>query len=138
MRRSRRGNWETRQHFVKRTEDGQDGICTKIGSCVYTPKRCYGARVALNLQWTAEKCFPPKALLLYRDQEWWERTGADEGLRKRNCEATVEYRHGTNVPMRRWESTIRGSLWSELEAGCHGQETEHNGTSLAGYLSPQY
>ena len=62
------------------------------------------ARVALNLQWTAEECFPPKAVLLQRDQEWWDRTGTDEGLRKRNCEATMEYRHGTNVPMRIWEA----------------------------------
>ena len=62
------------------------------------------AKVALNLQWSLEECFPLKALLLYRDQEWWERTQTDEGLGKRNCEVTRKYRHGTNVPMRRWEA----------------------------------
>ena len=102
---------------MKRTQDALDIICSKDET-----KRLHtrallrlhkGARVALDLQF--------KALLLFRDQEWWERTQADEGLRKRNCEATRKYRHGTNVPKRRWENTLREGLWSELEAERYGR-----------------
>ena len=93
---------------MKRTEDALDRICTKNEilriHIKALPRLHKWARGALNLHWTTDECFPLKAPLLYRDQEWWERTQADEGLRKRNCEATRKYRHGKNVPMRRWEA----------------------------------
>ena len=75
------------------------------------------ARVAVNLQCTKGECFPLKALLLCRDQEWWERTQADEGMRKRNHKATRKYRHGTNVPMRRLEALfveVFGVNWKRM------------------------
>ena len=103
-----------------------------MGSCVFTSKALLRlhkwASVALNLQWTAKECFTLKALLLYRDQEWWERTQADEGLGKRNCEATRKFRHGTNVAVRRCEAPfveVFGVNWKQTsmaEDGTHWHE----------------
>ena len=129
-RRSRRGNWETHQH--QRTEDAVDGTCTKNEILRIHFKALLRlhkwARAALNLQWTAEECFTLKAPLLYRDHEWWKRTQADVGLRKRNCEATRKYRHGTNVPVRRCEAPfveVFGVNWKQTsmaEDGTHWHE----------------
>ena len=60
---------------MKRTEDALDGICSKKEILRFHIKALLRlhkwARVALNLQWTSEECFSLKAILLYRDQEWW-------------------------------------------------------------------
>ena len=96
-------HWQTHQHYMKRTEDALDGICSQneiLRVRIKALRLHKWARVALNLQWSSEECFPAQGATALQRSRMVGANAADEGLRKRNCEATRKHRHGTNVPMR--------------------------------------
>ena len=108
VRRSRRGIWETSSlheahggcpgrhlHQERNPAHTHQSSTTvaQVGESSLEPAMDHGG--VLPAQSSVAQC---------RDQEWWERTQADEGLRKRNCKATRKYRDRTNVSMRRWEA----------------------------------